>query len=272
MAGLRGARDRLHRAPARARVVLGDRHEREGDGQADEQGGVELAEREGALVEGHRDRDEADGRQHDRDRDRLVERVHDRAAAAHAREPDPDHGGDDGDPADGEREERQPTGGKRRPKKHDRDRRDRVGLEEVGCHAGAVPDVVADVVGDDGRVARVVLGDAGLDLPDEVGADVRGLGVDTAAEPREDGDQRAAEGKADQVVDRVVLRDVEPAGEDSVVAGNPEEAEPDDEEAGDGARAESHVQRRGQAPLRRLGRADVRAHCDVHADEAGGRG
>ena len=69
------------------------------------------------------------------------------------------------------------------------------------------PDVVADVVGDHRRVARVVLGDARLDLPDEVGADVGGLRVDAAAEPREDGDQRAAEGEADEVVDRVVLRD-----------------------------------------------------------------
>ena len=53
-----------------------------------------------------------------------------------------------------------------------RDGGDRVGLEQVGRHAGAVADVVADVVGDRGRVARVVLGDARLDLADEVGADV----------------------------------------------------------------------------------------------------
>ena len=56
------------------------------------------------------------------------------------------------------------------------------GLEQVGAAAGAVADVVADEVGDDGRVARVVLGDARLDLADEVGADVGGLGVDAAAE------------------------------------------------------------------------------------------
>ena len=65
-------------------------------------------------------------------------------------------------------------------------------------------------------------------LPDEVGADVGGLRVDAAAEPGEDRDQRAAEGKADQVVDGVVLRDVEPAREDAVVAGDAEEAEADD--------------------------------------------
>ena len=88
------------------------------------------------------------------------------------------------------------------PEEHHGDRRDRVGLEEVGGHAGAVADVVADVVRDHGRVARVVLGDARLDLPDEVGADVGGLRVDAAAETREDRDQRAAEGEPDEVVDR----------------------------------------------------------------------
>ena len=67
----------------------------------------------------------------------------------------------------------------------ERDRRDDradVRLEEVGAHAGDVADVVTDVVGDGGRVARVVLGDARLDLADEVGADVGGLGVDAAAD------------------------------------------------------------------------------------------
>ena len=70
-------------------------------------------------------------------------------------------------------------------------------LEEVGATAGAVADVVADEVGDDGRVARVVLGDAGLDLADEVGADVGGLGVDTTAELGEQGDEAGAEAEAD---------------------------------------------------------------------------
>ena len=60
------------------------------------------------------------------------------------------------------------------------------------------PDVVADVVRDHSRVARIVLGDASLDLSDEVGADVGGLGVDAAAEPREDRDERPAEGQPDQ--------------------------------------------------------------------------
>ena len=113
--------------------------------------------------------------------------------------------------ADRERVEREVAGRERDAEQHHGDRGDRIGLEEVGGHAGAVADVVADVVGDHGRVARVVLRDARLDLPDEVGAHVGGLREDAAAEPREDRDQRAAEGEADEVVDRGLLGVVEPA-------------------------------------------------------------
>ncbi len=55
------------------------------------------------------------------------------------------------------------------------------GLEDVRTTAGAVAYVVTDEVGDDGRIAWVVLRDAGLDFADEVGADVGSLGVDAAA-------------------------------------------------------------------------------------------
>ena len=47
-----------------------------------------------------------------------------------------------------------------------------------------VTDVVAHVVGDHGRVARVVLGNAGFHLAHQVGPDVGGLGVDPATDPR----------------------------------------------------------------------------------------
>ena len=157
------------------------------------------------------------------------------------------------------------------PEQHHRDRRDGVGLEEVGRHAGAVADVVAHVVGDDRRVARIVLGDAGLDLPDEVGADVCGLRVDAAAETREDGDERAAERESDEVAHRRLRRVPDPVGEHPVVAGDAEKAEPDDEEPGHRARAERDLECRLQALARGFGGADVRAHRDVHPDEAGQR-
>src|SRR5690606_11967115 len=63
-----------------------------------------------------------------------------------------------------------------------------VGLEEIGAHARHVAHVVTDVVGDDGRVAGIVLRNARLHLAHPVGADVRGLGVDAAADAGEQGD------------------------------------------------------------------------------------
>ena len=184
----------------------------------------------------------------------------------------PNDGGEDRDAADDQRvvhdlRRREVDGAE----EHDGDERDRVCLEEVGRHAGAVADVVAHVVRDHSRVARVVLGNPGLDLADEVGADVGRLRVDPAAETGENRDQRAAEGKTDEVLGRAVLALVEPLDEDSVVAGDAEQPEPDDEQAGDRSRGECDTQRRRDTLLRCLGGPDVRADRDVHPDEAGGR-
>ena len=139
--------------------------------------------------------------------------------------------------------------------------RDGVGLEEVGGHAGAVADVVAHVVGDDGRVARVVLGDARLDLADEVGAHVGGLGEDAAADAREHADEAAAEAEADEGGDV--------AGDPEVDA-DAEQREADDQEAGDRAAAEGDGERPAEALASGLGGAHVDAHADHHADVAGG--
>ena len=185
------------------------------------------------------------------------------------REERADHGGEDRDPAQRERIEPQLARREGRAEQHHRDRGHGVRLEEIRRHARAVADVVADVVGDHGRVPRVVLRDARLDLPDEVGTDVGGLREDAAAEPGEDRDERAAEGEPDQVVDRRIGRVLEPAGEDPVVAGDPEQAEAHDEQAGDRAGAERDPERRGDTLAARLRRADVRPHRDVHPDEAG---
>ena len=84
---------------------------------------------------------------------------------------------------------------------HGGDHGHRVRLEQVGRHAGAIADVVADAVGDRRRVAGIVLRYAGLDLADEIAADVGALGEDAAAETGEDRDQRSAEAERDQRVD-----------------------------------------------------------------------
>ena len=153
--GLRRGGDRLHRIPAGAGVVLGDRDEQERDDQADERRDVEVGEAVPARVERHRDRDEPERGQDGRDEHRLVERVDDGVRAApDAREERADDRRDGRDAAEREREEvelvrvTEPAVG---AEQHHGDRRDGVGLEQVGRHAGAVADVVADVVRDHGR-------------------------------------------------------------------------------------------------------------------------
>ena len=115
------------------------------------------------------------------------------------------------------------------------------GFEQVGATAGAVTDVVADQVGDDGRVARVVFRNTGLDLADEVGADVSGLGVDTTAELGEQGHEAGAEAEADDEERSDRRRVAEDIAVDSENGGNADEAQSHDEETRDGAAASATV-------------------------------
>ncbi len=132
-----------------------------------------------------------------------------------------------------------------------------IGLEQVCRHAGTVADVVANVVGDRRGVARIVLGDARLDLADEVRADVGGLREDPAAETREDRDQRAAEAEADERVDRRLRAVVEDRRERPVVAGDAEQRQADHQHAGDRATPEGNPQGRRDAALGGLGDTGV---------------
>ena len=146
-----------------------------------------------------------------------------------------------------------------------------VGLEQVGGHAGAIADVVADVVGDGRRIARIVLGDAGFDLADEIAADVGALGEDAAAETGEDGDERGAEAERDERVGHraVIDGEAEAAGEEEEIAGDAEQRHAGDQHARHRARLEGDVEAARQRVRCGLRRAHVGAHRDVHADVAG---
>ena len=146
-----------------------------------------------------------------------------------------------------------------------RDQGDFVRLEHVGRHPGAIADVVADVVRDRRGVARIVLGDAGLDLADQVAADVGRLGVDAAAHAHEKRRQRAAEAEPDQHLHRVFLEDQEDDG-------RAEQAEADREHARDAAGLERDLHRVLEAGERGVGAAHVTLDREPHPDEAGAVG
>ena len=67
-----------------------------------------------------------------------------------------------------------------------RQNRTAIAFVKVGSHTGHVAYVVAHVIGYRCRVARIVFGDAGLDLADQIGSDVGRFRIDTSADPREE--------------------------------------------------------------------------------------
>ena len=71
-----------------------------------------------------------------------------------------------------------------------REDRTAIRLVKVGTHARHVADVIADVIRDGRRVARVVFWDSGFDLTHQVGTDIRRLRIDTAADTGKQGLRR----------------------------------------------------------------------------------
>ena len=147
------------------------------------------------------DQPRRDRHEHDRDErgdeEPAVDGRHARAVARSRRHgEDADDRGDDADRRDDQREDQADVAEGHLAQDQRGDQGDGVRLEEVCRHAGAVADVVADVVGDGRGVAGVVLGDALLDLADEVGADVSGLGEDAATDTHEHREQRGTEAEA----------------------------------------------------------------------------
>ena len=120
---------------------------------------------------------------------------------------------------------------------HRRDKGHGVGLEEVGGHAGAVADIVAHIVSDRRCVARVILGNTGFDLTDQVAAHVGTLGEDTAAEPGKDRDQRGTKPEGDKGVDdmTIIVRQAHRPGQDVEVSRNTDQGEAGDQHPGDRA-------------------------------------
>lgn len=238
---------------------------------------VQLGVRRGQVDEdGHGHEDERDHGGHE---ESTVDGAHPAAVGAPGSDgEDPDHRGDHPDRRNDQRkgEPRVPEGGLAQDEcGHERHG---VRLEEVGCHARAVADVVTHVVGDGGGVAWVVLRDALLDLAHEVGAHVGGLGEDAAADPHEHGNQRGAETEPLQHLGRV-------GGVDEHHAGGAEQAEAHRDHADHTAGTKSDLHRfvgnggeiflrftlRRSRLTRSGGHAHITADGEPHTDVSGGR-
>ena len=128
---------------------------------------------------------------------------------------------------------------------HRRDDRHRVGLEQVGGHAGAIADVVADVVGDHRGIARIVFGNARL-RPCPTRSAPTSAPLVNMPPPRrakieisEPPNAKPTSGCSDSRTGSCTSV----GRQHPVEASHAEQAEADDEQAGDRAAAESDVQR-----------------------------
>src|SRR2546421_11273640 len=54
-------------------------------------------------------------------------------------------------------------------------------LKEIGSSAGAIADIIADEIGNNCGVARIVLRNSGFDLSDEIGSDIGSFRINSAA-------------------------------------------------------------------------------------------
>ena len=139
-----------------------------------------------------------------------------------------------------------------------------IGFEQICPHARDVAHVIAHVIRDDRRVARIVLRNSGLHLAYKVRAHIRRLRIDAAADARKQRDGGGAEAEAGQHT--YVLRD-------QVNRGNAQQAEADHGHAhhraagkGDG---EGLVH---TAFLRRVRGAHIGLRRHIHAEITGQRG
>jgi hypothetical protein len=141
-----------------------------------------------------------------------------------------------------------------------------MAMEAIMAHAGHIADVVTDIVGDDTRIAWVVLRDPGLDLAHQIGADVGTLGEDAAADTGEQGYGRRPHAEA---VDNVGGGGI--PTEEQIQHAEAEQTHGRDAHAHDRTAVESDREGRGGAVVAgRGGRTDVGAGGSVHADKAGG--
>ena len=153
-----------------------------------------------------------------------------------------------------------------------RDDRTHVGLIQVGAHAGHVAHVIAHVVGDNGGVTGIVLGDTGLHLTHQVGANVSSLGEDTAAHAGKQSHGAGAHTEGQHGTGDVGSFQLKHKAQQHEPYRDIQQAQTHHGEAHDGAGGKRHPQALVQALATGVGSAAVGFGGDAHAHKAGKAG
>ena len=143
-----------------------------------------------------------------------------------------------------------------------------IGLVQAGAHTGHIAHVVAHVVGDNGGVAGVILGDTGFHLAHQIGAHVGSLGEDAAAHAGEQRHGAGAHTEGQHGAGDVSRLQLEHEAQQHEPYGDVKQAQTHHGEAHDGAGGERHPQALVQAVAAGVGGTAVGLGGDTHAHEA----
>ena len=255
----------MHGAVAILRVVLSDP-----DKQVAHDDAYDARRKQPQVIAEH----QAHGNVESRDRQRrghgiaAVERAHGVLVFVGAHD---ENSGDTGNQPEGARHQRKKNPEqaelleKRHTQNHGADVLGGGRFKEVSAPAGAVAHVVTHQVRDHGGVARVVFGDSRFHLANQVGAHVRRLGVNPAAELRKQRHEAGPEAEAhDQVRNGLWVVEAPVEVEQSAHA---QQRHRHHRQPGNRAAPQRQLQGAIQAAARRARRPDVGADGDKHPDE-----
>src|SRR5262249_10699298 len=145
------------------------------------------------------------------------------------------------------------------------DQTDGIGFKNVRSHARAITYVVADIICDYRRVARIVFFEPFLDLAHQVGANVGGFCVNAAAQSRENANETATQRKSNQAAYRGVVTDQ--LYRDRVEDRYREQRQPNYEQTSYRAAVEAHAQRVESPNGGGLRCPHIGQHGYAHTDE-----
>jgi len=132
------------------------------------------------------------------------------------------------------------TTGHEAAQQHGGNQRNGIGLKQVGRHTGTIANVVTDVICNNGRIARIILGNSRFHLTHEICAHICALGKDATTQPRKYGDERAAEGQAYQRMQGIRLRATHFLQE-SIVSRHSQQTQANHQQTGNGTAPEREV-------------------------------
>ena len=143
-----------------------------------------------------------------------------------------------------------------------------IGLIQVCTHTGYVSHVVAHVIGDDGRVAGVILGDARFHLAHKVRAHIGGLGENAAAYTSKQGHGAGAHAEGQHGTGDVRRLQLEDKAQQQEPHGDVQQAQTYHGEAHNAAGGERHTQALIQPIAAGIGGAAVGLCGNAHAHKA----